>query len=74
MTYRFKLNFIKPGPQDPAFTPIWNIFIAHSPSDDQGNSLITPLENHEPDIDREIDQLIKELETIRKEVKRKYRR
>ena len=71
MTYRFKLNFIAPGPNDPPSNPIWRVGLHHWVTDDE-TPLITPLNNEQADIDQVIDSLINELEAIRGQVKRKY--
>lgn len=73
MSIRFKLNFVAPGPQDPPFSPTWNIGLGNHPID-KGTPLITPLSNTQADIDNVIDSLIGELETIRNQVKKKYQK
>lgn len=72
MTYRFDLRFISPEKGDPPFTPIWYIFVKHGSVDSNGAQAVTPTDSTESDIDEQVDELIKELESLRKKAKRKY--
>jgi len=73
MTYRFQLFFNAPRKGDPQFTPQWHIFATHGNINQKGFHAITPLDSIESEIDFRIDELVKELEEIRKKVKSKYK-
>jgi len=72
MTYRFELSFNAPRKGDPPFTPMWHIYVKHSAINRQGFHAVTPTDCVESEIDAEIDNLINELNSLRKKVKSKY--
>lgn len=72
MTFRFDFRFIAPKKGDLPFPPKWYIYVKNSHTDDDGFPAITPLDCVEPDIDEEVNRLIKELETLREKAKKKF--
>lgn len=50
----------------------WHIYVRQSSKDGPGSSAVTPTDCTESDIDREIDNLINELNTIRTQIRKKY--
>jgi len=68
----FKLLFYTPKKGEPQFKPICYVALGDHGIRD-GNPLLTP-QLVEPEIDSQIDYLINELEKIRKEAKRKYKK
>lgn len=68
----FDFIFTAPAKEDPSFTPFADICVKTLKTDDRGNKTIfTPIMT-ESEVDSTIDRLIKELESIRREIKSKF--
>jgi hypothetical protein len=68
----FDFIFKEQEKEGPPFTPFAYICVKKLFTDDQGNSMIFTPETTESEVDPTIDRLIKELESIRREIKSKF--
>ena len=72
MTYSLELGFIKSQDPDRQHCPVADIWVKTYSQDAKGRIIITPNCLNFTELDEQIDRLQKELETIRKEAKRKF--
>jgi hypothetical protein len=73
MTHRFGLYFEKSRRGESSMAPRCFLYLKQGGTY-QGHRAITPIDLIKEDIDPEIDKLISELEALRKEAKRKFRK
>jgi hypothetical protein len=72
MTYSLELEFIKSQDLDRPHRPVADIWVKTHSQDAKGRIIITPNCLSFSELEVQIDRLQKELETIRKEAKRKF--
>ncbi len=71
MTTTFDLIFKTQSKNDPPFTPYANLCLKKAPIDEKGNTLISP-NLYSSEFDSYIDNLIDELNEIRRKAQKKF--
>lgn len=73
MAYSFKLSFTPSIDSDVPLKPFWCIRVGARDTDPNRNITITPTYCIENDIDEEIDNLISQLNRLRRKAKKQYK-